>query len=299
IDYYVDPEYKDLAPKIFEHTSEMIDYFSNITGVDYPWKKYSQVIGHAYVSGAMENTSASLFGSFVQKDERQLMDSDNQDIVAHELFHQWFGNLVTAESWANITLNESFSTYGEILWHTYKNGEERADEEAQKDLNSYIFQAQYNDQPLARYHYKVRDEVFDRVSYSKGGLILRYLNSIIGDEAFGKAMNIYLTKNAHQSAEIDNWRLAVEEASGRDMHWFFNQWYFDKGYPKLEFKKIKTNGGMVQWHLQQTSATDRIFILPFQYALLDQGKISLHQYVLKQKTETLKITQSINDGVIF
>ena len=84
----------------------MLDFFSKKLGVPYPWPKYSQVVVRDYVSGAMENTSAVIFGDFVQKKKRELIDNNNDKIVAHEMFHHWFGDLVTCESWANLTMNE-------------------------------------------------------------------------------------------------------------------------------------------------------------------------------------------------
>src|SRR6185436_15752553 len=112
---------------MFRHTPEMLTVFSQKTGVSFPWFKYSQVVVRDYVSGAMENTTASLFGEFTNKNSRQLLDESNEDVVSHELFHQWFGDYVTAESWSNLTLNESFATYGEQIWRTWKYGKASAD----------------------------------------------------------------------------------------------------------------------------------------------------------------------------
>jgi len=109
VSYYVEKEYAPLARKIFGLTPEMIAFYSKITGVDYPWQKYAQIVGRDYVSGAMENTTATLHGEFAQQDARQLVDGNFWEFgISHELFHQWFGDLVTCESWSNITLNESF-----------------------------------------------------------------------------------------------------------------------------------------------------------------------------------------------
>lgn len=241
IAYYVEPEFQPYASKMFQHTPEMIDYFSNVTGVAYPWNKYSQIVVRDYVSGAMENTSASLFGEFMNQDFRELADQNHEDVVSHELFHQWFGDYVTAESWSNLTVNESFATYGEQLWRHYKYGPAATEELAYDDLNKYINTAGMNDAPLVRFHYRNREVMFDRISYQKGGTVLRYLHGLMGNEAFSRAMKIYLSKNALQSAEAHHWRMAVEEATGLDWNWFFHQWYFDGGHPKLNFKYLKND----------------------------------------------------------
>ncbi len=129
VSYYVEKEYAPVARKIFGLTPEMIAFYSRITGVDYPWVKYAQITGQDYVSGAMENTTATLHSSAAQQDARQLTDGNVwEEVIAHELFHQWFGDYVTTESWSNITLNESFADYSETLWDEYKYGKDAGDE---------------------------------------------------------------------------------------------------------------------------------------------------------------------------
>src|SRR5690606_27924383 len=135
--------------------------------------------------------------------------------------------------WSNLTLNESFANYGEQLWRRYKYGKASNDELAFEDLAKYLGARDASAVPLVRFHYHSRDDMFDRVSYQKGGAILNYLHGLMGDSAFYRAMNIYLTKNALQPAEAHNWRMAVEEATGLDWNWFFNQWYYREGHPIL------------------------------------------------------------------
>lgn len=137
VNYYVEPDYAPYARAMFNNTPEMMQHFSDITGMLYPWNKYSQVVVRDYVSGAMENTSASLFGEFMNEDLREIKDFDFEDVVSHELFHQWFGDYVTAESWSNLTLNESFADYGEILWRRYKYGKISADDHAIQGIWTY------------------------------------------------------------------------------------------------------------------------------------------------------------------
>ncbi len=127
VGYYVEKDYKDHARAIFPYTVEMLGFFSEKLGYEYPWSKYSQVIVRDYVSGAMENTTGVIYGEFMQGTDRDLIDvKTNEKIVAHELIHHWFGDLVTCESWANLPLNESFANYGEYLWMEYKPGKDAA-----------------------------------------------------------------------------------------------------------------------------------------------------------------------------
>lgn len=236
VNYYVEPEFEEHAKAMFRNTPEMIGFFSDVTGVPYPWNKYSQVVVRDYVSGAMENTSATLFGEFINQTTREINDKDYEDVVSHELFHQWFGDYVTAESWSHLTLNESFATYGEQLWRKYKYGKASQLELAHFDKLRYLGQAKTNDVALTRFHYKEKDDMFDRVSYQKGATILHYMHGLMGDSAFYRAMNVYLTKNALSPAETDNWRMAVEEVTGKDWNWFFDQWYMRGGHPVVDVK---------------------------------------------------------------
>jgi aminopeptidase N len=138
VNYYVEKEYEPYAKAIFGNTAEMLEFYSAKLGVEYPWNKYSQVVVRDYVSGAMENVSATLHGEFLNRTDREMLDSDNEDVIAHELFHQWFGDLVTCESWSNLPLNESFATYGEYLWIEYKYGRDAADLHSAESRAGYL-----------------------------------------------------------------------------------------------------------------------------------------------------------------
>lgn len=290
VHYYVEPEYAPYARGMFKNTPEMIGFFSEVTGVPYPWNKYHQVVVRDYVSGAMENTSASLFGEFMNENNRELADKDFEDVVSHELFHQWFGDYVTAESWSNLTVNESFANYGEQLWRKYKYGSDHADELAYEDLQKYLNSTGYRDPVLVRFHYHDHEDMFDRVSYQKGGATLRYLHALIGDSAFYKAMNIYLTRNAYQPAEATHWRLAVEEATGKDWTRFFNEWYYRPGHPVLDITyqyddaARKLNVTVTQ--VQETG----LYQLPLRCVLLSGSRKDTLSWNLEKKTHTYTYT---------
>ncbi|UTW64195.1 M1 family metallopeptidase [bacterium SCSIO 12741] len=238
VSYYVEQEYKADAQAIFGNTPEMIEFYSNILGVDFPWDKYSQVIVRDFVSGAMENTSATIHGEFVQLHRRELIDHPQDDIIAHELFHQWFGDLVSCESWANLPLNEAFATYGEYLWKEHKYGKDAADHHLYNNLNSYLAESRYKQVDWVRFNYEEKDHMFDNHSYSKGARILHMLRTYMGDEAFFEALNRYLIRYEGGSAEMHQLRLIVEEVTGEDYNWFFDQWAFSKGHPKLEITSV-------------------------------------------------------------
>jgi aminopeptidase N len=233
VDYYVEKEYEPYAKKIFGNTPEMIEYFSTITGVTYPWPKYAQIVCRDYVSGAMENTTAVIHAENAHQDDKQLADENIwEDVIAHELFHHWFGDYVTCESWSNLTVNESFANYSEYLWREYKYGKDHADAHLYDDVKGYMTEENYG-KDLVRFYYKDKEDMFDGVSYNKGGAILHLLRSYIGDDAFFAGLNKYLVDNQFGTGEAHQLRLAFEEVTGRDLNWFFNQWYFGSGHPKL------------------------------------------------------------------
>ncbi|MBK7409723.1 MAG: M1 family metallopeptidase [Saprospirales bacterium] len=237
LQYYVEPEFEEDAKAIFPYTPEMLEFFSNLLDYPYPWPKFSQVVVRDFVSGAMENTTAVVFGEFMNGKTRELVDvRENEKIVAHEMFHQWFGDLVTCESWANLTLNEGFANYSEYLWLEHKHGKEEADYHLISEESDYVYFARGNAHALIDFHYTDRESMFDQHSYNKGGLILHMLRRYLGDEAFFAGLNHYLTKNAYSEVEADELRLAMEDVSGQDLNWFFDQWFFQEGHPILDIQ---------------------------------------------------------------
>ncbi len=235
ISYYVEKEYESSAKAMFGLTPEMIEFYSTRLGVPFAWQKYAQIVARDYVSGAMENTSATLHGEFIYQTERELLDgSKGEDVISHELFHQWFGDLATAESWSNLSLNESFATYGEYLWQEYKHGVDAADAHSYGSMQGYIMQSSQKDPPLIRFEYQNREDMFDGVSYNKGGQILHMLRKQVGDDAFFASLKLYLDRNRFKNAEVNDLRLAFEEITGEDLNWFFNQWYMKGGHPVLD-----------------------------------------------------------------
>ena len=262
VDYYVEKKYEPVARKIFGHTPAMIAFYEKILGVPYQWPKYDQIVGRDYVSGAMENTTATLHQESAYQNARQLTDGNSwEETIAHELFHHWFGDLVTAESWSNLTVNESFANYSEYLWDEHQYGKDHADEHNLEDMQGYLLSnSEHKD--LVRFNYADKEDMFDAVSYNKGGRILHMLRNYVGDDAFFKSLNNYLSTNKFKTGEADQLRLAFEETTGEDLNWFWNQWYYGSGHPKLKIDYAYDDAnGKVQVIVKQIQA-DKIFRLP-------------------------------------
>ena len=263
VDYYVEKDYAQYAMKIFGNTPEMLGFFSKKLGYEYPWDKYAQVIVRDYVSGAMENTSASIFMDALQLTDRELLDKNWDYIIAHELFHHWFGDLVTCESWSNLALNESFANYSEYLWYEYKYGREYADHHREDELKGYLRQASREQYPIVRYNYNHRMEMFDAHSYNKGGLVLHMLRKYLGEDAFFESLKKYLHDNEFTDAEIHELRMAFEEVTGQDLNWFFDQWFLKPGHPALEVTHLYKNDTLfVEVKQKQDSLYTPFFRIP-------------------------------------
>jgi aminopeptidase N len=293
--YFVEPKFESSAKHIFNHTPEMLEFFSNKLKVPYPWQKYDQVIVRNFVSGAMENTTAVIFGEFVQKDSIECKESPNDYIVAHEMFHHWFGDYVTCESWSNLTLNEGFANYSEYLWPEYKYGKAKAEEHLLEERQGYFSSAQGGVHPLIHFHYGSREEMFDAHSYNKGGQVLHMLRTEVGEDAFWAALNLYLTRNAYKAVEVDDLRLAFEEVTGRDLNWFFNQWYLQEGHPVLdimhEYQDEHKRVAITVKQKQSERGYPSVFILPTNIEIVSKtGSKATHQLVFDSLSQTKYIS---------
>ncbi|AEV98695.1 peptidase M1 [Niastella koreensis] len=298
VSYYLDPKYAPYAKQIFGQTPEAMEFFSKTLGVDFPWNKEAAIAVSDYISVAMENTTATVFGNPYQTSYRELADQDYNATIPHELFHQWFGDYVTAKNWANLTMNESFADFGEIIWLEYKYGKDVAGEHLYKGLQEYLRNKRNFGKALVNYNYKVPADMFNGVTYQKGGRILNMLRNYLGNEAFYKGLHLYLTTNAFKNAEATQLRLAMEEASGSDLNWFFNQWYFGAGHPVLKLN--------YQWDSISKTATvyvaqeqdGQIFKLPLAVDIYSGGKKVRHKVWIRNKNDTLKFHSEIEPDLV-
>jgi aminopeptidase N len=303
LSYYVEPAYKDDARDIFAHTPEMLEFFSTKLGVVYPWPKFAQITVRDYVSGAMENTTAVIFGENEQKHKRELIDNPNDRVVAHEMFHHWFGDYVTTESWPNLTLNEGFANYSEYLWYQHKYGNDEADHHLQTEWEGYFNQASTTVHPLIYFGYKDKEVMFDAHSYNKGGSVLHMLRTYLGDDAFFTALNRYLTKNAGTAVEIHQLRLAFEEVTGEDLNWFFNQWYLSAGHPELTVAtSYDASTKEVTLQVTQTQEPNEgvpaIFQLPVNVDVYEGGDKKRHAIFVNQRDQVFRFPAATEPDLI-
>ncbi|HYK75905.1 MAG TPA: M1 family metallopeptidase [Daejeonella sp.] len=302
VSYYTEPAFASTAKLVFGKTPEMMEFFSNKLDIEFPWDKYSQIVVRDFVSGAMENTTATVFFDRMNMTEGQYLDTNYEDIIAHELFHHWFGDLVTAESWANLPLNEAFATYGEYLWYEYKYGRDIADLKGLEDLLAYIKNAHNRPQvDVIRYNYADRDQMFDDVTYQKGGRILHMLRKTVGDDAFFKSLNLYLNRHAYKTVEINDLRLAFEEVTGQDLNWFFNQWFLASGHPILAIQSNYDEGKKeltVQIQQNQDLTKTPLYRLPIAVDIYAEGKKERQEIVLDRQSQSFSFPLEVKPDLV-
>ena len=304
LSYYVEEEYREDAREIFAHTPEMMGFFSELLGTRYPWPKYAQVVVRDYVSGAMENTTAVVFGEQVQRHARELEAVDNDYIVAHEMFHHWFGDLVTCESWSNLTLNEGFANYSEYLWFEHHDGLDRAEGHRLDELEGYLDSGELGGwHPLVWYQWASDTDLFDAHSYNKGGLVLHMLRDYLGDEAFFAALKRYLADNEFDAVEVDELRMAFEDTVGEDLQWFFDQWFLGVGHPELDVDYGYADG-VATVTVEQTQDPDAfrpIFVLPTQIGVYpaDGGAPRMIDVTVDRRRQRFAVDAGPDDLVVF
>lgn len=300
VSYYVEKDQAPFARGVFGLTPEMIKFYSDKLGVEYAWPKYAQIVGRDYVSGAMENTSATLHQESAYQNARQLTDGNSwETVICHELFHQWFGDLVTCESWSNITVNESMADYSQTLWMEYKHGKDAGDEESQQGLQQYLSNPSDSKKDLVRFRYSDKEDVFDLVSYQKGGRVHHMLRNYVGDDAYFKSLNNYLTNNKFKPGESGQMRLAFEEVTGQDMNWFWNQWFYGSGHPIVKIDYAYDDAaGKASVIIEQTQKTDKVFRLPLAVEVYNGSAKKRYQVWTENKIDTFTFSYTQRPDLI-
>ena len=291
--YAVPKGRKEDIPRTFYRTPDIIRFFSNYTGVPYPWNDYKQICVSEFIYGGMENTTITILMDYTLHDEKAHMDYESEPLVAHEAAHQWLGDLVTTKDWANIWLNESFATYMEALYTRYWKGEDEFIYRMIMNLDQYLreYSTRYS-RPIVTRVYKYSSEVFDAHSYPKGALVLHTLKSLVGEPVFKKILKTYLERFKYSNADTEDFRKVVEEVVGKDFEWFFDQYVYNAGHPKLTITySYDPESKALRLNIKQTQSEDSwdVYRIPLEVVIkTKKGKISRTIWVEK-KEETLYI----------
>ena len=241
--------------RTFSRTPDMIAHFSELLGVQYPWSTYSQVVVADFIFGGMENTTATTMYEHILLDERAAIDVTSDDLIAHELAHQWFGDFVTCRDWSEGWLNEGFATFMEHVWRREHEGQDAYEYGLKTDLGSYLSEAHGRYlRPIVCQDYDAPLDLFDRHLYEKGGLVLHSLKTALGDTLFWKGVNVYLTRHARGVVETRDLLRALEEVSGRSLGRTFEEMVFRPGHPQLDVD-LSWGDGVLTCAVKQTQTT--------------------------------------------
>jgi aminopeptidase N len=282
------------VPRTFGRTPAMIRYFGELLGVKYPWNKYAQVVVSDFIFGGMENTTATTLYEYTLLDERASLDVTSDDLIAHELAHQWFGDYVTCRDWSEGWLNEGFATFMEHVWREKDLGRDEYDFGIRSDLDAYAGEAhgRYR-RPIVCQLYDAPLDLFDRHLYEKGGLVLHVLRTELGDALFWRGISAYLKGHAHGIVETRDLLRALEEVSGRSLGKIFDQFVYRPGHPEIELTLTWEKGVLGLASKQTHAHTDEVpavfEVSFFLEIVLADGTLRRERVALTARSETFAL----------
>ncbi|MBD3881406.1 M1 family metallopeptidase [Phormidium tenue FACHB-886] len=233
VTYYVDKGREAEARRTMGKTPKMIEFFSQTFGYAYPYPKYAQVCVADFIFGGMENTSTTLLTDRCLLDERAALDNrTSESLVAHELAHQWFGDLVVIKHWSHAWIKEGMATYSEVLWFNHEHGAAEAAYYRLGVIRNYLAEdsTRYR-RPIVTHIYREAIELYDRHLYEKGGCVYHMIRAELGDELFFKSIQAFVQENAHKTVETVDLLRAIEKTTGRNLQFLFDQYVFRGGHP--------------------------------------------------------------------
>ena len=286
--FLVPPGTTEAGMRSMGRTGDMVRLLATRTGVPYPWPRYDQVVVWDFSFGGMENTACTTMTDALLLDDRSGPHWPAEGLVVHELAHQWFGDLVTCTDWSQAWLNESFATFCEVVWWEEVHEPAEATWYAWQQLNDYLEEdrGRYR-RPIAELSYREPIDVFDRHLYEKGSLVLRTLRTTLGEAAFWRGVQLYLTRHAHSSVHTLDLRRAMEEVSGLDLGAFFDTWINRGGHPVLDVKLGEEAGLVTVTVRQRQEGAPEVYELPLRLELIgDDGVIAAIDLPVRERERT-------------
>lgn len=298
--YYIYPGSASLVPLAYVKTTEMLKIMEELTSVAYPFNKYDQTMVANFEFGGMENiTATTMSDTEIAYARLDFLRGNVEDLVAHEIAHSWFGNNVTCANWAELYLNEAFATFFEAAIREKMYGREDYMRKIMLDAEAFINHDSTTPVSHGLYNRRAADTSilfrWPAVTYNKGGAVVHQLREQIGDKAFWKALNTILTRHRFSSIRTPDLRSAMEEASGQNLGWFFDQWIYGTGYPKLTIRyRYDRDAGEMRLNIEQTQRGDRLtpagFRLPLEIEFLGKDGSRIRRIAdIKSRREIITI----------
>lgn len=289
IEYYVAPGVDRAATeRSFGLTPDMVAFFSGITKREYPYEKYAQSAVERY-GGGMENISATTQTDQTLHDERAEQDYSSLGLVAHELAHQWFGDLLTCATWSDIWLNEGFASFFESLYRENHLGHEEYREHMRVFEEQYFAEDRRYRRPIVTQYYTDNSHLFDATTYEKGARVLDMLRTVMGHQAFFAGIQHYVAVNQARNVMTFDFEKAMEESSGLNLDWFFNEWVYHAGFPELKVTAQWDEAQKTEvLHVEQTQALDAdtaLFRMPVDVEVHTPSGAKTFHVNLREKTQ--------------
>lgn len=286
LEYYVYKDRVEDGVRSFSSTPAAMKFFQEKIGVPYPWEKYAQIWISNFMWGGMENTSAvTMNDNAYLLDPRAAVDFTSADVVAHELAHQWWGDLVTSRDWNHLWLHEGFANYFEALFKQHEKG----DDYFQYDLMQQASSVFSTERAHGR-HPLVGKDGYTANTYSKGCWVLHMLRNILGEKVFWKALNYYARRFAFRNVDSHEFMLAIEDATGKNVTGFFLQWVYMAGHPDVRVTKTwDDSSNVLHLTFTQTQVMDSltgVFSFPLSIeCTTESGVKTVAAFIEKQDQE--------------
>lgn len=294
VDCWYYPEFPERVAPTYRYSAEMLDWMEKEFGLPYPWgKKYSQIPVQDFMYGAMENTTATVFGDFYFIDERSYLDRSYVGTNAHELAHQWFGDYVTSRAGEGTWLQESFATHYQKHFERSVFGEDHFQWNRRQEMQSVLEAGKRDSKPVIN-----TGAGTERV-YQKGSLVLDMLKYVLGKEQFNKALTYYLKKHPYGNVDTHDFYIAFLETLGINLDWFFDEWLYRGGEPKYEvqFEELTNSAGKFsRFTVKQTHQTNELvglFKMPVWFEVYyTDGSSDRKQEWLSEQTQIIDMANS-------
>lgn len=301
LQYWYYPEFKDRLEPTYRYTPMMVDFLEAETGIKYPWESYSQIMVQDFLYGAMENTTATIFGDFFNVDARAYLDRNYVGVNCHELTHQWFGDYITARDGRDAWLQESFATYYPKQLSRVLDGEDEWNWQRRAHQNTAI-QAGKKDFLGVR----VSGGGTARV-YQKGSAVISMLEFVLGSDQWKRVLKHYLSKHAYANVETNDLQQAIQDVLGLNLDWFFDQWILRGGEPhyRVHYEDLSYQDGsrateIAIEQIQEMNEIVRTFKMPIRIEVhYTDGSVSAVNEMISEAFEVVKIPNLGNRKIAF
>ncbi|MBX3296985.1 MAG: M1 family metallopeptidase [Acidobacteria bacterium] len=306
--YYVYPGRENIVPFAYGKTIRMLEAMEELTGISFPFNKYDQTMVANFEFGGMENiTATTMADTEIFYASIDFMRGNVEDLVAHEIAHSWFGNNTTCKTWADLWLNEGFATFFEAAIREKFYGREEYLRKVGLDAENYVNHTSTTPVSHALYNRRAGDTSvlfrWPAVTYNKGGVVVHQLREQVGDDNFWRAVKLFLERHRFSSVETADLQKVMEEVSGQKLGWFFDQWVFRSGHPKVRVtNRFAPNKKAVTLTFIQTQRvsplTTAAYKLPLEVELKfadGTSRIEKVDIAARATTVTLKAEKAINE----